>query len=188
MLIDDLANKGWFYQDNFFDPIFCSELLEEARHLDWKQAKVGKGTQKQEALSIRNDSIFWIDDSLATPLQQNYLKKMNDLMQSLNKELFLGLREFECHFARYDAYGFYKKHLDQHQGTQARVISTVLYLNSPSKGGELAIYSRENPEQIEMTIAPKAGTFVCFLSNQIYHEVLATEGERFSLTGWFRTL
>lgn len=187
MLIDALVERGWFYQENLFDPIFCSELIKEADLSDWKQAQVGRGDQKQEALSIRSDSIFWIDENKATALQKVYLDKMNDLIVTLNRELFLNIKEFECHFAKYHPTGFYKKHLDCHQGSSARIVSTVFYLNAPNSGGELVIYKKEKPDDIETLISPKPGSFVCFLSNQIYHEVLPTAGERFSLTGWFRS-
>jgi len=186
MLIAMLVDKGWFYQEDFLDSEFCLELLNEARDLKWKQAQIGKGDKLQEALSIRNDSIVWIEDEQATKVQKNYLMQMNDLMTTLNQELYLGLKEFECHFAHYQPSGFYKKHLDQHSGSNARVVSSILYLNETTKGGELAIYNRDNPEVIEELIKPRPGSFVCFLSNQIYHEVLPTESERFSLTGWFR--
>lgn len=186
MLIAMLVEKGWFHQEDFLDQNFCLELLAEARDLQWKQAQIGKGDKKQEALAIRSDSIAWIEEENASPLQKKYLTHMNDLMKTLNQELYLGLKEYECHFAQYSPSGFYKKHLDQHAGSDARVVSSILYLNEPASGGELAIYNRENPEVIEKLIKPKAGSFVCFLSNQIYHEVLPTESERFSLTGWFR--
>lgn len=186
MLITMLVEKGWFHQENFFDQKFCLELLNEAREQQWTQAKIGKDDKKQEALTIRTDSIVWIEDDSATTAQKNYLTQMNDLMNTLNQELYLGLKEYECHFAQYKPSGFYKKHLDQHSGSQVRVISSILYLNETEKGGELAIYNRENSDVIEALIKPRPGSFVCFLSNQIYHEVLPTESERFSLTGWFR--
>lgn len=186
MLIEMLVEKGWFHQEAFLDQDFCLELLAEARDLKWKQAQIGKGDKKQEALAIRSDSIVWIEEETASLTQKNYLTHMNDLMKTLNQELYLGLKEYECHFAQYSTAGFYKKHLDQHSGSNARVVSSILYLNEPVKGGELVIYNRENPDVIEKVITPKLGSFVCFLSNQIYHEVLPTESERFSLTGWFR--
>lgn len=190
MLIDALIDKGWFYQEDLFDQVFCSELLKETQAIqdtNWNQARIGIGETKQVVNSIRNDSIFWIDESTASPLQKNYLIQMNDLMQSLNRELYLGLKEFECHFAKYNSEGFYKKHLDQHVGSKARIISTVFYLNSPESGGELAIYNKNNNDVLDTKITPKPGSFVCFLSNQIYHEVLPTKGQRFSITGWFRS-
>ncbi|MBY0414749.1 MAG: 2OG-Fe(II) oxygenase [Bdellovibrionales bacterium] len=187
MLIDSLVDKGWFHQENFLDSNYCLELIKEAQNLSWTKAQIGRQDLKQEALAIRNDSIFWIDEEKATPLQKTYIELMKDLTATLNRELFLNIREFECHFAKYDTAGFYKKHLDQHLGSNSRLVSTIFYLNRPANGGELVIYERENPDKIAAKISPKAGSFVCFLSNQIYHEVLPTEGERLSLTGWFRS-
>lgn len=188
MLIENLSEFGWSLQEEFFDKNFCLELLSETSELTWNQAKVGAGAIKQEALEIRNDSISWIEEKSATQAQLKFLQIMNDVMMDLNRELYLGLREFECHYAKYKPEGFYKKHLDQHQGKNIRVISAIVYLNEPQVGGELVIYNRENPEIIQATIKPKVGSFVCFLSNQIYHEVLPTQNDRYSLTGWFRTI
>ena len=186
MLITMLIEKGWFHQEDFFDQKFCLELLNEARAQKWNLAKIGKDDKKQEALAIRTDLIVWIEEESATIAQKHYLTQMNNLMDVLNQALYLGLKEYECHFAQYNSQGFYKKHLDQHTGSNVRRISSVLYLNETQKGGELAIYNRENPDVLEALIKPRPGSFVCFLSNQIYHEVLPTESERFSLTGWFR--
>ncbi len=188
MLINALAEEGWYCEEGFFPPEFCSELLNEAQKQNWTQAQVGKGAQKQEQLTIRNDSIVWIEETQAGEAAGAYLGHMNKLMSDMNRELYLGLREFECHFAHYKTSGFYKKHLDQHQGSHKRVVSAILYLNEPESGGELVIYKKENSDEIETRIKPKPGTFVCFLSNQIYHEVLPNTGERYSVTGWFRTL
>lgn len=186
MLITSLIEKGWFYQEEYFDQSLCLKLFKEAQELEWFKAKVGKDDKKQVAFTIRNDSIAWIEEENASLTQKNYLMQMNDLMNILNQELYLGLKDFECHFAKYSPSGFYKKHLDQHIGSDVRVISSILYLNKTQQGGELAIYNRDNHDIIEKLIRPLPGSFVCFLSNQIYHEVLPTESERFSLTGWFR--
>ena len=187
MLIHELIEKGWFHQENFMDDDFCFELLNQAQNLDWIKARVGTGAKRLENNQIRNDSIYWIEETSETPLQRKYLSQMKDLMDLINRELYLGLKEFECHFAHYTTGGFYKKHLDQHQGSIKRSLSTIFYLNGPGSGGELIIYNKVDSEKIDVKIKPRAGSFVCFLSNQIYHEVLPTTGERYSLTGWFRT-
>ncbi|MBC7428240.1 MAG: 2OG-Fe(II) oxygenase [Bacteriovorax sp.] len=187
MLISGLIEKGWFHQEHFMDQSFCLELLNEAKELQWKKAKIGTGAKRLEDSEIRNDSIYWLDESNDTLLQRKYLEQMKELMELINQELYLGLKAFECHFAHYSTAGFYKKHLDQHQGSNKRAVSTIFYLNEPYDGGELVIYKKENPDQEDFKIKPHAGSFVCFLSNQIYHEVLPTNGERYSLTGWFRT-
>lgn len=187
MLIEALVSQGWFYQEHFMDPNFCLELLNEARDYQWQKAKTGTNAKRLERQDIRTDEIFWIDETSETPLQRLYLSKMKELLNVINLELYLGLKEFECHLAHYSTAGFYKKHLDQHQGSNKRAISAILYLNEPIEGGELVIYHQNNPELIVAKIKPRPGSFVCFLSNQIYHEVLPTTGERYSLTGWFRT-
>ncbi|MGZ3788968.1 MAG: 2OG-Fe(II) oxygenase [Bacteriovorax sp.] len=185
-LISSLIDRGWYTCDQFLDHTLCLELIEELKALPLREAKIGKGQSQQLQTSIRNDSIFWLSEN-NSPLQELYLKKINDLMEVLNRELYLGLKQFEGHYARYDKGGFYKKHLDQFSGNGERLVTVITYLNAPIKGGELRIFKRNNPEEIEMDLAPREGSLVCFLSNQIYHEVRPTMSERFSITGWLRT-
>lgn len=186
-LILSLIERGWYSCDSFIDPILCKKLLEEAQSLPLLAARVGKGSSEQIATGIRNDSLFWLDEGSKSQAQKEYLEEMDNLMILFNRELFLGLRQFEGHFARYDKEGFYKKHLDQFKGNNERLVSVVTYLNSPLSGGELRIYSRDNTEEIEIDIKPQSGRIVCFLSNQIYHEVRPAESERYSIAGWLRT-
>lgn len=62
LLITMLIEKGWFNHENFFEQSFCLDLLNEAKEIKWSQAQVGKDSNKQEALAIRNDSISWIKE------------------------------------------------------------------------------------------------------------------------------
>ena len=185
-LILALIERGWFTCDLFLDPTHCQKLLDEVKTLPLKAAKVGKGQSEQKAFEIRNDSIYWLNKNQSSA-QDQYLAKIDELMHILNRELYLGLKQFEGHFARYDQFGFYKKHLDQFTGNNERLISIVTYLNTPKKGGELRIYKKDRPDEVETDITPKAGSLVCFLSHHIYHEVRPTEDERYSVTGWLRT-
>ncbi len=186
LLISSLIERGWFGHDLFLDPTHCETLVNEIQSLPLKAAKVGKGNSEKIISDIRNDSIFWLNEHQSSA-QDLYLQKMNDLMNLINRELYLGLKQFEGHFARYDKNGYYKKHLDQFAGNTERMFTAVTYLNTPLSGGELRIYKRDNSEEIELDFAPKAGSLVCFLSKQIYHEVLPTNSERYSIAGWFRT-
>ena len=53
-------------------------------------------------LFTKNYAIYWIDDGESTPiLLQVYLSKTQQVAQLLNQSLFLGLFEFETHFAIY---------------------------------------------------------------------------------------
>jgi SM-20-related protein len=73
-----------------------------------------------------------LDGNNAT--QQAFLAWMETVRLGLNQRLFLGLFDYECHYASYAPGAFYKKHFDtfKNQINPAqpnRVLSTVLYLN-----------------------------------------------------------
>lgn len=185
ILIDQLVEKGWYVAKNFLSTELCQELIHD-RPQEMKKAGVGKG-QTIVNESIRKDSIAWLDPSDCTPSQKKFLTEMQELKEVVNRTLYLGIKSFECHYAHYQVGGYYKKHLDQHQNTNQRVLSSITYLNTPDQGGELVIFKRDEPNVVETKIKPETGTMVCFLSDKIYHEVLETKDDRFSLTGWFRT-
>lgn len=103
----------------------------------------------------------------------------------LNRSFFLGLFDYECHYAKYQQGDFYKKHYDAFKGRSNRVFTTVLYLNTPDSGGELIIYKPKS-KQVEVCIKPLAGTLVIFESERFMHEVLPAGDERYSIAGWFR--
>ena len=152
----------------------------------YEAAHVGRIDQRQRNAQIRSDEINWVTGSeLAT---RAYLGTMERLRQHLNERLFLGLFEFESHFARYGEGAFYKRHRDSFNGGRNRVLSSVLYLNPDwraDQGGELVIYDPDDGRQLGM-VSPEFGTLVLFLSEIFPHEVLPAMRTRFSLAGWFR--
>jgi SM-20-related protein len=104
----------------------------------------------------------------------------------LNRDLMAGLADFEGHFARYPAGSAYARHIDRLVGSDARAISTVLYLNEgwqPEDGGALRIYLGGGRSA---DVLPEGGRLVAFLSDRFEHEVLPATRERLSFTGWFR--
>lgn len=188
-LLNDLFERGYAYREGFFSQEFCQNLLKNRHTLDFKPATIGKGEGKQQNHSIRTDEIYWIDQNSPEEFQE-YLTAMEAYRTLLNREFFLGINSFEGHLASYKPGSFYKKHLDQHRGSNERVITTILYLNQAPQtemGGEIVIYKKSNPREIEIELAPKTGMFLTFLSDQLYHEVKLSHFERYSLTGWLRT-
>ena len=114
---------------------------------------------------------------------------METLRQALNRELYLGLFEFEAHLAIYPPGAVYKKHLDQFRGIGLRTVTTTLYLNDnwqAADGGQLRLYLDETDPQRYLDVQPEAGTLVTFLSARFLHEVLPAARERLSITGWFK--
>ena len=190
-LVDALVEQGWYVGKGVIDSALCQALHREIHHLAehdaLDEAGIGRGQQHHLRKDIRGDAIHWLDRE--SDAQRRYLDAMAELQQSLNQALFLGLFEYEAHFAHYPAGAFYQRHLDSFRGRANRVISTVGYLNPdwPSDGGgEMVIYHPDDPTLEVARVVPEAGTFACFLSETIPHEVLPTGQPRASIAGWFR--
>jgi len=148
----------------------------------------GIGHVAERHADVRGDDIHWVEQEapLAWDLQQQELARLKD---AINATLYLGLHDFEGHYAAYPAGAGYARHVDRFRGDNRRVLSVVLYLNQgwdPEDGGELCLYgSQEAPEPVAR-ISPEGGTLICFLSEHVPHEVLPTRRMRWSLSGWFR--
>lgn len=189
-LAEGLIERGWWVDPNGLDEGLLADLQAELQTMldadELERAGVGRELDYQLAASIRRDSIVWLNRQ--RPVQARFLDVMEALRLRLNRSLFLGLFEFEGHFAHYPEGGFYKRHYDSFRGAANRLVSVVVYLNDgwqPGDGGELAIY-RDNAAEPEAVIAPIGGTLVVFLSEEVPHEVLPTQRPRGSIAGWFR--
>lgn len=189
-ILNDLENKGYSIQEEFFTSNLTNKLKETLSSLSeqdlLKQAGIGRKKDFHIEQSIRSDVISWFDEKTLSPSQEEFLKVTEQLQSAINERFYLGLFEFEVHFALYAPNAFYKRHLDQHKNQDSRVVTLISYLNEnweDDDGGELKIYLKNNKS---LSVQPKAGTLVCFMSADFEHEVLPAKRERASLTGWFR--
>lgn len=185
-----LREQGWWIGRDALDRELVDELradLQELMEADrLHRAGIGREQDYHLDRDIRSDRVFWL--TRRRPAQARFLERMEQLRLSLNRELFLGLFEFEAHYAHYPPGGLYRKHLDSFRGAANRIVSAVTYLTEswqPGDGGELVVYP-EDGETVSATIEPRAGTFVMFLSEEIPHEVLTSRTDRTSIAGWFR--
>jgi SM-20-related protein len=157
---------------------------------DFKRAGVGRGLSLEVRDDIRRDQVMWLQTDVASVEQHVYLVKLELLRLALNQRLFLGLFEYEGHFAIYPEGAFYKAHLDRHAGTNDRIVTTILYLNpdwQPGDGGELKLRTKAGDKAgAFILIEPRMGTLVCFMAGDFWHEVLPAKKTRMSITGWFR--
>lgn len=199
-LADALVCDGYQILTAALPVTLVKDLWRELQALPNEELKVaGIGRQDEFQLNrqIRRDKIHWLDGN--SVCQQHFLAWMEAVRLGLNQRLFLGLFDYECHYASYAPGAFYKKHLDafKYQSALAtalppqpnRVLSTVLYLNpnwTREDGGELLLYDEINDEQLLQCIAPKYGKLVIFLSDKFPHEVAVTQRDRHSIAGWFR--
>ena len=134
---------------------------------------------------VRRDEIFWLQDASPWPALTVFMGVIDQLRQTLNQHAFLGLQEVECHAACYRPGGFYKPHRDVFAGTESRVITFVYFLNpdwQPAHEGQLQLI-----EPVALAIEPRMDRLVLFKSQDVLHQVLPTQAERYTLTGWMRT-
>lgn len=160
--------------------------IKETDNHEFRLAGIGREQAHQLNQFVRRDRIRWLDTDHIPA--QPYLAWMEQLRLRLNRELFLGLFDYECHYAHYPKGAFYKKHVDAFKGESNRRLSTILYLNpqwQPQDGGELVIYDVDGTTELA-TVLPVFGSMVIFLSEEFPHEVLTARRSRYSLTGWFR--
>ena len=189
-LTDALAENGWWVDPQGLDAELLQALQQELDELlaaeQLQRAGVGRELEFHLDSDIRRDRIVWLNRQ--RPVQARFLDLMEQLRLSLNRRLFLGLFEFEAHFAHYPRGGFYKRHYDSFRGAANRLVSVVAYLNQnwqPGDGGELVIHPEQETEP-KVVVPPRGGTLVVFLSEETPHEVLQTAKPRNSIAGWFR--
>jgi SM-20-related protein len=185
--IDHFEQHGWAEIKGFINETdsagIRSEIVEIQNSHGFRQASIGKQDLKTVDTSQRGDFISWIDGQQAPLHTRMYLDKISAVIEQLNYNFYLGIRDYECHYAHYPPGTFYKRHVDRHKNGSPRRVSSVLYLNSnwqPCDGGELVIY---NTGGAVSRIEPMEGTLVIFLS-ELEHEVLLTSRDRMSITGW----
>jgi SM-20-related protein len=177
-ITDTLVNQGYVIVPGFLSPAESRELAAECLSLreqgEFHRAGVGRGEMLEVRPEIRSDEIRWLDRNDCGPLQGKYLDLMTTYQQQLNRELFLGLVEFECFCAVYPPGSFYQRHIDQFRGVEQRTITAITYLNKEwqeGDGGQLRIFLNEETGAT-LEVLPEAGTFVTFLSADYWHEVL----------------
>lgn len=188
----ELAEKGYSILPGFLSPNEVTSVLavlqQRIEDGEFKKAGIGAGDNFKLDKTIRGDYIRWIDRKDARMSTTVVLQRIDALRLIINRVCFLGLKDYETHFAYYPEGTFYKRHLDQFKTDDHRRISFVLYLNEgwqPQDGGQLRLYlpDEQGGEQA-LDIAPTAGTLALFRSDIIEHEVLPVNRERYSITGW----
>lgn len=185
-LSDNLERHGWFVQADALPRDVARALAAYAKavHEDsFHTARIGRGEDQQRNRFVRRDRIHWMDER--DPVLAPWRAWTESLRLHLNRRLFLGLFSFESHLAHYAPGAFYRTHVDAFRGEANRVVSLVCYLNEhwlDGDGGELVLHTEDGP----VTVEPRHGTVVLFLSEEIPHEVTAARRDRWSVAGWFR--
>lgn len=188
-LVADLGERDWAICEDFLSPARLSRLCHEAQALRaagrFREAGIGHGAERRR--DIRSDELLWIEPESAPQASALLQQEFEALRIAVNAATYLGLHDFEGHYAAYPVGASYARHFDRFHEDNRRVISVVLYLNdawTATDGGVLRLYPEAAAEPV--TVLPQGGTLVCFFSERIPHEVLPAGRLRLSLTGWFR--
>jgi SM-20-related protein len=194
-ILDQMAAQGYAVI-----PEALPDAMTEALRQEWQRryaegaftpAQIGKGHQKHEAQTIRNDRIHWLEPGDPQPAVAAWFDVVRSWSHAVNQDLYLSINAFECHFAVYEAGAFYQKHRDRFQNDNGRRLSLVFFLNKDwqsQDGGELVIYDPEDENCILQIVSPSFGTLVIFDSQRFPHEVRAPKRQRLSLTGWLKSI
>lgn len=188
VIADALVDKGYILLSDIIPDNVSLALIEKMQakqNIEFKSAAIGRGSDQQVNTQIRSDKISWLDKQ--DVIDNQYLSIMEQLKNGLNRRLFMGLFDYESHYAVYQPGAYYQKHLDALKGSQNRILTTVFFLNpnwQAENGGQLVIYDED--DSVITTVQPELGTLAIFLSERFPHEVLPTLVPRNSIAGWFR--
>jgi SM-20-related protein len=189
-IADAISRDGYSLTDDAVPPGMLDALFAHSCGLtdaEFSRAGVGRERDFQLNRFVRTDQTCWLEPR--HPASRDFLTWMEQLRLGLRQRLFLGLFDYEAHYARYAPGAFYKRHRDAFaDGGTNRVLSTVLYLNrgwGAEDGGEMLLYADDDRTLIEK-VQPHYGRLVIFLSERFPHEVLPTRRTRYSIAGWFR--
>jgi len=191
-LVGSLADRGFCVAPDAVDPVMVDLLLGAARAREQEDGLAEAGIGRNEDLlrdtRIRKVNAAWLDGSCEADAAM--LAVAEQIRQAINRQLFLGLFEFEAQYLVYPPGGFYARHVDSLAGARNRLVSLVLYINrnwEPVHGGELDIWSGpDDPGPPVATVEPRAGTILLMLSEQIPHRVRTANSVRRVVAGWFR--
>ncbi|MFB9886543.1 2OG-Fe(II) oxygenase [Balneatrix alpica] len=183
-ILDQLAEQGYAIVDGLLSDTLLQNLHDDLHEQGLRPARIGQ--DRLRMAEVRGDKIDWLDGN--TPPQQEFLGLTQSWQEAFNRSFYLGLNAAEFHYAYYPEGGGYQKHWDNFQGTNARVLTFITYLNrfwQPGDGGELVIYT-EDDSAVRALVAPTWGTSVLFFSDRFPHQVMPAVKPRASVTGWFR--
>lgn len=183
-----ITNKIGISED-FLGKELCQNLAIHLLQLNaadvLKNASIGNDSKTAHNNLIRSDKIHWLDKSHNNEFENAFFVKIDAFVAYLNKSCYTNISSYEFHYSLYEKGSFYKPHLDQFENDNQRQFSMVSYLNpnwQPQDGGELHIYQTNNNQMI----SPTESKTVFFKSDELKHEVLETNKQRLSVTGWLK--
>ncbi|MBC7389987.1 MAG: 2OG-Fe(II) oxygenase [Opitutaceae bacterium] len=149
-------------------------------------AGVGNAEKLIQDKTVRSDEIYWLNRKGDNQFENEFFVQIEGFIRYLNMNCYAGIQDCEFHYSLYEPGSFYKRHLDQFQNNSNRKFSMISYLNedwTEADGGQLMIHQAGADQKID----PTSGKMVFFKSDELLHEVLVTNKQRMSVTGWLKS-
>lgn len=188
-IINQVSEKGFAVQNDFISTLYANQLrldiLRKYYSGRFRKSKIGHHNNVSEQQEIRSDYIQWIDTNNPEDLYRPFIDHIIEFGKWLNKFCYTGLNDLEMHSAVYPRGSFYKRHIDTSLLNKKRVYTFILYLNNSWKyddGGQLRLYINDHYRDID----PYQCRLVFFESDKLPHEVLTSNFERISISGWLK--
>ncbi|MEO6406259.1 MAG: 2OG-Fe(II) oxygenase [Ferruginibacter sp.] len=146
---------------------------------------IGNDEHKDADQKMRSDKIYWMDKSHENKYEREFLQLAEDFISRLNNTCYTGINDYEFHYAVYEKGSFYRRHKDQFKTDNNRKYSFICYLNEnwlEEDGGQLIVYHDNHTQKIQ----PHASTAVFFKADEMEHEVMISQRQRMSISGWLK--
>jgi SM-20-related protein len=183
-VIAALAAEGYAVEPDYLDAGSVGKLRERLRQLATRgqlvPAGVGRGKARTPRNEIRGDHIRWLAEQPEDAAETGLFDLVEALRGAVNRDLLLGLLEFEGHYACYPAGAHYAPHRDRFRDDDSRVLSLVLYLNELVLPMRLA---RLHLGAVLCDVMPAGGTLVVFLFRNVSSTRSAGNEERMAVAG-----
>jgi len=184
--VDELSDQNFVVIDDFLtEDVFNSIRTHFLNKLDqdtFDKAGIGALGANIIKSEVRGDFTYWLNKDNDVELN-SYFDLSDELIFVMKRFCCLPIADAEFHYAFYPPGAHYEAHVDQFSERSNRIISVVVYLNEnwiQGDGGELKIFQEDQ----EILIEPIAKRCVLFKSDTVRHQVMPTNKDRYSLTGW----
>lgn len=202
----------YLYIEDFFSISLCHKIIARIqKESDFKKARLRSSSLALKEMldqTIRKTNIYTLNEFES----HAYIEQFKNFQSRIEEYFTLSLTTAsKTQLLEYQKGSFYKAHsddsnmiIDKHQNiigfdcvAANRKLTSVLFLNGKEEdktngfqGGELKFNYLYTQDKQPITLQPKAGAMLLFLSNPYFtHEVLpVTEGLRYTLVQWHDAL
>ena len=191
VLINSFVDNNIGIANNFLSESLSNSLQQNIQQLQQQgqmtYAGIGNDAIADATQQMRGDKIYWMDKKNKNVHEEEFLNRVEEFIDHLNRTCYTGINDYEFHYAVYGQGSAYKKHKDQFKTDNKRKFSLICYLNDDwvaADGGQLVVYQNGEAQ----TISPNAQKAVFFKSDEMEHEVLLANKPRMSITGWLKRI